>query len=249
MQGTKVTFNQHTFMGYTAPQFHRETDFQNAAAPLYLFSENIHRLRAIEFLFDTIPHISFQTLLCMLNRPHHVAYKDDGLSPRAPRLDLLPAKDYFHCHSNATKRSFLGHKRAFESQKACYTHCNAGDERKGIREANPVREIISQRHTRVPKSDNDRYISASSDEAYTTFAEAQGFKPVSTNLPEDATAHWIGSPDARRILVFFHGKCKRFTIIALAKSAKKANRARGRFCIPSEDPIPIHLRRAAEGRR
>lgn len=249
MQGTKVTFNHYTFVEYTAPQFRRETDFQNAATPLCLLSENIHRLRAIEFLFKISLHISFQTLRCLLNRLHHVAYKDDALSSRAPGFDLLSAKDYFHCHSNATDRSFLGHKRAFESEKTCYTHCNAGDECQGIREANSVREIILQRHTRVPKSDNDRYISASTDEAYITFAEAQGFKPVSTNLPEDATAHWIGSPDARRILVFFHGKCRRFAIIALARSAKKANRARGRFCIPSEDPVPVHLRRAAEGRR
>ena len=244
-----MTFNQHTFVKYTAPQFHRETDFQNAATPLCLFSENGRRLRAIKYLFKISLHISFQTLRCLLNRPHHVAYKDDALSSRAPGSDLLPAKNYFHCDSNATKRSYLGHKRASESQKTCYTHCNAGDEHQGIREANPVREIISQRHTRVPKSDNDRYISASTDEAYTTFAETQGFPPISTNLPEDATAHWIGSPDARRILVFFHGKCKRFAIIPFPKSAKEANRARGRFCIPSEDPIPVHLRRAAEGRR
>lgn len=51
-------------------------------------------------------------------------------------------------------------------------------------------------------------MSASTDEAYAAFAKAKGFKLTSTNLPEDATAHWIGSPDAKRIVVVFHGECK-----------------------------------------
>ncbi|PVH99806.1 alpha/beta-hydrolase [Periconia macrospinosa] len=48
-------------------------------------------------------------------------------------------------------------------------------------------------------------MSASTDEAYTAFAKTKGFKPTSIKLPEDAMAHWIGSPDAERILVVFHG--------------------------------------------
>jgi hypothetical protein len=51
-------------------------------------------------------------------------------------------------------------------------------------------------------------MSPSTDEAYKAFAKAKGFKPTSTNLVEGATAHWIGSPDAERILVVFHGERK-----------------------------------------
>lgn len=51
-----------------------------------------------------------------------------------------------------------------------------------------------------------RNMSASTDEAYITFAETKGFEPISIELPEDATAHWVGSPDAEKILVVFHGE-------------------------------------------
>ncbi|KAF2655212.1 alpha/beta-hydrolase [Lophiostoma macrostomum CBS 122681] len=50
-----------------------------------------------------------------------------------------------------------------------------------------------------------QFFSASTDEAYRAFAKDKGLAPTSTNLIEDATAHWIGSPDAERILVIFHG--------------------------------------------
>ncbi|KAF1961787.1 alpha/beta hydrolase fold protein [Byssothecium circinans] len=48
-------------------------------------------------------------------------------------------------------------------------------------------------------------MNASTSEVYEAFAKAKGFKPTSTHLIEDATAHWIGSPDAERILIVFHG--------------------------------------------
>ncbi|CAI6336179.1 unnamed protein product [Periconia digitata] len=55
------------------------------------------------------------------------------------------------------------------------------------------------------RTKNSRNMMTSTDETYEAFAKANNFEPISTSLPEDATAHWIGSPDADRVLVVFHG--------------------------------------------
>jgi hypothetical protein len=48
-----------------------------------------------------------------------------------------------------------------------------------------------------------------SEEAYASAAKAKGF-PVNTITLEDGTkAHWIGTPTAKKVILYFHGVCER----------------------------------------
>ncbi|KAL8787387.1 MAG: hypothetical protein Q9213_002270 [Squamulea squamosa] len=52
---------------------------------------------------------------------------------------------------------------------------------------------------------NFRLLNAPTDSVYLDLAEAEGFQPISIPLPLNAKAHWIGSPSAEEVLLFFHG--------------------------------------------
>ncbi|KAL8964555.1 MAG: hypothetical protein Q9197_006881, partial [Variospora fuerteventurae] len=50
-----------------------------------------------------------------------------------------------------------------------------------------------------------QWLNPPTDEVYLRSAEAHCSQPASVALPHRAKAHWIGSPSADKIMVFFHG--------------------------------------------
>ncbi|KAL8906377.1 MAG: hypothetical protein Q9207_002089 [Kuettlingeria erythrocarpa] len=50
-----------------------------------------------------------------------------------------------------------------------------------------------------------QWLNPPTDEVYLTSAKAHNRQPVSVHLPNSAKAHWMGSPSADKIVVFFHG--------------------------------------------
>jgi len=52
----------------------------------------------------------------------------------------------------------------------------------------------------------DRYMGGgSSTPVYIKYAEDHKFTPESITLPSGTQAHWLGSPQAKKVLVYFHG--------------------------------------------
>ncbi|RMZ71332.1 alpha beta hydrolase fold [Pyrenophora seminiperda CCB06] len=52
----------------------------------------------------------------------------------------------------------------------------------------------------------DRYMNGGSSTAvYVKYAEQHKFTPESITLPSGTQAHWLGSPRAKKVLVYFHG--------------------------------------------
>ncbi|KAH0537355.1 hypothetical protein FGG08_005834 [Glutinoglossum americanum] len=54
-------------------------------------------------------------------------------------------------------------------------------------------------------SEQSQYLFPSTDKAYMSFAEGKKFTPQSVVLADGTKGHWVGSQDAEKVLVYFHG--------------------------------------------
>jgi hypothetical protein len=52
----------------------------------------------------------------------------------------------------------------------------------------------------------DRYLNPSTTDVYLKFAKDKRFTPESVTLASGIQAHWIGSNNARKVILYFHGK-------------------------------------------
>lgn len=43
------------------------------------------------------------------------------------------------------------------------------------------------------------------DEAYPAFAKKEGFTPENIELADGTKAYWLGSKDAEKVILYFHG--------------------------------------------
>jgi hypothetical protein len=52
----------------------------------------------------------------------------------------------------------------------------------------------------------DRYLNPSTTDVYLKFAKDKRFIPESVTLASGIQAHWIGNSNARKVILYFHGK-------------------------------------------
>lgn len=52
----------------------------------------------------------------------------------------------------------------------------------------------------------DRYMNPMTTPTYLKFAKDHGFAPESVTLPSGTQAHWIGNKNAKKVILYFHGR-------------------------------------------
>ena len=50
-----------------------------------------------------------------------------------------------------------------------------------------------------------QYVATGLDDLYYPFAKKEGFEPKSITLEDGTKAYWLGDPDAKNVLIYFHG--------------------------------------------
>lgn len=51
-----------------------------------------------------------------------------------------------------------------------------------------------------------RYLGVPTDKAYETFAKQKKISPQNVSLNHGAKGHWIGNKDAKKVIVYYHGR-------------------------------------------
>ncbi len=51
-----------------------------------------------------------------------------------------------------------------------------------------------------------RYAFPSTAKVYAAYCKSKKIEPVSVSMPNGTQAHWVGSKNARNVLIYYHGK-------------------------------------------